>query len=216
MESFNILLVDDHKMVLDSIKSILLEAKLCQRVDCASNATEARGLIKRLKYDTIVCDIHLGEESGLDLVEKVRAQQPVMKSIFITGNSDIQYFKRAIELGANGFLLKHSSAEELLRALETVRSGGSYVSVKISRELMENQSFSKSVVMEQNFRGLTEREKQIWELLSSGKKVREIAELFSISVKTVETHKANLMKKLGAKNIVDLVKKAVKNGVTGL
>jgi DNA-binding NarL/FixJ family response regulator len=208
-----VLLADDHVFVRDGIKSLLENEKNIEVVAEAVDGLEALQFIADATPDLVILDIRMPNMTGIEVVEKLRSQNNAIKIVMLSMHDSEEYVLKSIKAGADGYLLKGSSKEEFLKAVNTVANGGKYFSGDISNILI-NQLTNvtttahqpKPVLAESIL--ITKREKEILTLLLSGKGNKEIAEALSISKRTAEVHRFNLMKKLEVKNLIELANKA--------
>ena len=200
-------ITDDHKMVLKGIESMLIETREIEVVGTYENANETIENIEEDKPDVLLLDINLPDINGIDLCKQLAKKYPDLKIIALTNFDDISFTKRMLKNGAHGYLLKNTDKLEILEALKTVISGDLYLQKDIQKKLL-NQSYQKT-----NDNGLipklTRREKDVLLAISEELTTQQISEKLFISPKTVETHRMNIMSKLGAKNSVGIVKIAL-------
>ena len=210
--TIRVVLTDDHVFVRDGIKSLLENEANIVVVGEATDGLEALKVIEEEKPDLLILDIRMPNLTGIEVVEKLRAQGNLVKIIMLSMHESEEYVLKSIRAGADGYLLKGSSKEEFLKAVHTVSNGGKYFSGDISSILIGQLSNpavaveSKQSLDEEMM--ITKREKEILKLLLSGKGNKEIAEALDISKRTAEVHRFNLMKKLKVKNLMELSNKA--------
>lgn len=210
--NIRVVLTDDHVFVRDGIKSLLENEVNITVVGEAADGLEALTLIDEVKPDLLILDIRMPNLTGIEVVEQLRAKNNFVKIIMLSMHESEEYVLKSIQAGADGYLLKGSSKEEFLKAVQTVSAGGKYFSGDISSILigqLNNSSLStepKQQLGEEQV--ITKREKEILKLLLSGKGNKEIAESLDISKRTAEVHRFNLMKKLKVKNLMELSNKA--------
>ncbi len=218
MKEVSIILADDHKLVRAGIKSLLENSDRIVVVGEASNGREAISLAKKLKPDIVFLDLAMPELNGLETTEKLNHEFPSIKSVILSMYTDTEYILQALRSGASGYLLKDSAPRELREAIETVMEDDIYISPSISGEIINNylmgrKKISQSDEIVTSREMLTSRQREILQLIAEGNSTKMIAEKLFISVKTVETHRAQLMKKLGIYDIAGLVKYAIKIGL---
>ena len=210
--TIRVVLTDDHVFVRDGIKSLLENEANIVVVGEATDGLEALKVVETEKPDLLILDIRMPNLTGIEVVEKLRAQGNLVKIIMLSMHESEEYVLKSIRAGADGYLLKGSSKEEFLKAVHTVSNGGKYFSGDISSILIGQLSNpaaateTKPAVEEEMM--ITKREKEILKLLLSGKGNKEIAEALDISKRTAEVHRFNLMKKLKVKNLMELSNKA--------
>jgi len=209
-----VIVVDDHKVFSDGIISILNEVDDIHVVSSASNAMELTHLLAKDPVDVILMDISLGKESGLDITKTVKEMYPEMKVLILSMHAERGYIVKAIECGANGYLLKEIGGDEMVIAIRAVYNGGSYYSQQVSSIIMNQfAAFQKDRTRGVSDVQLTPREKEVLILITKEYTNQEIANELFISIRTVDTHRRNLLEKLSAKNTVGLVKYAIKKGL---
>lgn len=207
-----VVLADDHVFVRDGIKSLLENEANIEVVGEATDGLEALKSVETNQPDLLILDIRMPNLTGIEVVEKLRSQNNLVKIVMLSMHESEEYVLKSIKAGADGYLLKGSSKEEFLKALYTVSEGGKYFSGDISSiligQLTHPTTFSemKKVVSDEMM--ITKREKEILTLLLSGKGNKEIAEALDISKRTAEVHRFNLMKKMKVKNLIELSNKA--------
>ncbi|MBK0368554.1 response regulator transcription factor [Flavobacterium agrisoli] len=212
--TIRVVLADDHVFVRDGIKSLLENETNIEVVGEAIDGAEALQVVANLQPDLLIVDIRMPYLTGIEVVEKLRAQQNTTKIIMLSMHESEEYVLKSIKAGADGYLLKGSSKDEFLKAVHTVSNGGKYFSGDISSILVGQLTSSSSTITTDNKPALaeemliTKREKEILALLLSGKGNKEIAETLEISKRTAEVHRFNLMKKLKVKNLMELSNKA--------
>src|SRR6478735_962779 len=198
--TIQVVLADDHVFVRDGIKSLLENVPNIVVIGEATNGQEALEAVEANKPDLLILDIRMPNLTGIEVVEKLRNQKNTVKIIMLSMHESEEYVLKSIQAGADGYLLKGSSKEEFLKAVNTVANGGKYFSGDISSILvnqLSNPATSiepKQTLDEEQI--ITKREKEILKLLLSGKGNKEIAETLDISKRTAEVHRFNLMKKL--------------------
>ncbi|HEY6142949.1 MAG TPA: response regulator transcription factor [Flavobacterium sp.] len=210
--TIRVVLTDDHVFVRDGIKSLLENEANIKVVGEGTDGLEALKIVETEKPDLLILDIRMPNLTGIEVVEKLRAQGNLVKIIMLSMHESEEYVLKSIKAGADGYLLKGSSKEEFLKAVQTVSNGGKYFSGDISSILIGQLSNPVAATetkqtLEEDMM-ITKREKEILKLLLSGKGNKEIAEALDISKRTAEVHRFNLMKKLKVKNLMELSNKA--------
>lgn len=210
--TIRVVLADDHVFVRDGIKSLLENEANIEVVGEATDGLEALKIVESCKPDLLILDIRMPNMTGIEVVEKLRSQNNLVKIVMLSMHESEEYVLKSIKAGADGYLLKGSSKEEFLKALQTIANGGKYFSGDISSILIGQLTHSNSVQepkqMLDEEQLITKREREILKLLLSGKGNKEIAEALDISKRTAEVHRFNLMKKLKVKNLMELSNKA--------
>lgn len=201
-----ILLADDHFLVLDGLEVLLSTFDFVEKTKSALNYMELKNILEEEHFDVLLLDIHFGKHDGRAIIQEIKQLMPDMKVIALTSHSDSVTIKSSVNAGFDGYLLKIDSREEIERALKAVTNNEKYFSPKTQQVFFETQT-SKTKTE------LTEREKEILQLIVQEKTTKEIAEQLCLSEKTIETHRANIMLKLEVKNIAGMVKKAIMQGL---
>lgn len=213
MRKTRVLLADDHQIVLEGLKNLLE-----QDFELVGMVMDGKALVnKALKLlpDVIVVDISMPLLNGIEAVRQIRSTDERIKVVFLTMHPDVTYAAMAFDAGASGYVLKNSASRELITAINEAMRGRTYVTPRIAGELM--QTYKKSRPGDKQFeRKLTHRQEEILQLLAEGHSAKEIANMLSISPRTVETHKYNIMQELNLKTTADLIKFAIKHGLTSI
>lgn len=210
-----LLICDDHAMVRSGLAMLLHGKHDIEVVGEASEGDEAIQMAQQLVPDVVLMDLSMPHgKDGLTATRELKKQLPDTSVLILTMHDDEEYLFRAIEAGASGYILKSAPHEELLIAIRLVASGNAYLYPAATKRLM-GEYLDRSIRGESGstIETLSEREKEIVTLVAKGYSNKEVADLLVISVKTVESHKANIMEKLGLKTRPDLVKYAVKKGL---
>ena len=211
--SIRVVLVDDHALVRQGFRRILDDDPDLTVVGEASNGTDAIALVKKTDPDVVVMDMAMPEMSGLHATMEIIKQRPGTKVLILSMYSDEQYVRNALDAGAKGYILKSAIENDLTRAVKAVAAGEQYLAPELSSVLIraiQTGSFEKAA--DPNDR-LTQREKQVLQLIAHGKSNKEIAVMLDLSVNTVAVHRANLMSALGVHKTAELVLFAVKKGL---
>lgn len=220
MDIINVVLADDHVLVRDGIKALLEDQSGIAVIDEASNGKEALEVINRNKPHVLIVDIRMPEMNGIEVVGEITKSGIGVKTLVLSMHDSEEYVVKAIQAGADGYLLKGASKEEFLKAVQKVASGGKYFTGDVSAIIMNNfvngntntAVSQKETPKEDSFK-LTKREKQILNLVLELKNNKDIADELKISKRTAEVHRFNLMKKLDVKNLMELSNKAKEFGL---
>lgn len=215
--NIRILIVDDHKMVREGIRSMLefQESKFKFFINEAGDGEEGVEMAAQSPFDIIIMDYQLPGIDGADAARLILEKNPDAKILALSNYNEYMYIDRMIKTGVKGFVLKNVSPEELIKAIDTILNGSNYFSNDIAIKLLNfNNIGPDSRIRLHNSRGkiyndLSTREVEVLKLVGEAKSNDEIAEILSISKRTVETHKQNLLRKIGVKNTTELVKFAV-------
>lgn len=214
MDVINVVLADDHVLVRDGIKALLEDQQGIKVIDEASNGKEALEVIAKNKPHLLIIDIRMPELNGIEVVRVVNNKYKDVRTLVLSMHDSEEYVVQAIQAGADGYLLKGASKDEFLKALHAVAAGGKYFTGDISSIIMNNfvngpiKSVPKTMEPVEDPFNLTKREKQILKLVLQLKNNKDIADELSISKRTAEVHRFNLMKKLDVKNLMELSNKA--------
>lgn len=209
--SVRVLLADDHGVVRKGLRYLLEQEPDVKVVGEATNGLDAVKLCEELEPDVVIMDIAMPLLNGIDATAQITRRHPAMKVIILSMHADESYLTRSLTSGAKGYLLKDSAEEDMTRAVRAVMSGHTFFSPGVAQTLVEQylQNLGKNVVQD-SYELLTEREKQVLQLLAAGKSNKDVAVLLDLSVYTVETHRSNLMQKLGLHNTAEIVLFAVR------
>jgi len=220
MSIINVVLADDHVLVRDGIKALLEDQEGIHVIDEASNGKEALEVIKKNKPHLLIVDIRMPELNGIEVVAEINKNYSDVRTLVLSMHDSEEYVVKAIQTGADGYLLKGASKEEFLKAIHKVASGGKYFTGDISAIIMNNfvkgniasSTTQEKEQIEDPF-NLTKREKQILNLVLQLKNNKDIADELQISKRTAEVHRFNLMKKLDVKNLMELSNKSKEYGL---
>jgi DNA-binding NarL/FixJ family response regulator len=216
MESpFKIVLVDDHVMFRRGVKSMIQGMNNVEVVGEAGDGFELLNLLKTIQPHLVIMDISMPNLRGLEATREIKTLDPGIKILILSMHKEREYLYHALKAGAEGYLLKEDADGELMSAIETLRQGGTFISPLLSGQMADifvNKFGSGGKSLTAPEEPLTIRERQIVKLIAEGKSSKEIGELLFISSRTVQHHRANIMRKLGVKKTADLVKYAIQKG----
>jgi len=217
VKKIKILIADDHRLVRDGIKAMFTHVNDFEVVGEAKNGNEVIDRTVKLKPDIIIMDISMPGISGIDATKTIMKRAPKTKILVLTQHENDEYVYQVFESGGSGYLLKNTKKEDFILAIRTVMKGEKYYSKKISALLMQkflNNDDDKRQRKASNTEiHLTQREKEIIKLIANELGNQEIADSLFISLRTVETHRRNIMQKLNVKNAVALLNYALQNGI---
>ena len=217
MPKTRVLLTDDHTLFRHAIRTLLAAEPDLEVVGEASNASESVVFAQQLRPDVVLMDIGMAGMSSFEATRQIRRQRPETRVVFLSMYDDEDYLAESMEIGASGYILKDSPAEQLLTGIREVHRGGSYLSPRLLTRLVDGfRMQGRGGERQPRFSTLTKREREILKLLAEGKSVKDIANGFDLSVKTVEAHKFNLMRKLDIHNKAQLVQYAIQKKVIRL
>lgn len=216
MEKISIVLADDHILVRKGIKAMLESEEALNVIGEAGNGREALEVARDLRPDILVLDIRMPEMTGIEAAAKLSEFSPTTKALILSMHDSEEYVLQSLDAGAYGYLLKDTDKGEFVKALKQIHAGNKYFSGAVSNVLANRLLGSKSP--EKNTRPddqyhLTKREREILRMVINGTPNKEIADSLDKSVRTIETHRFNIMKKMSVNNAVDMVNKAVKENL---
>ncbi len=211
-----ILLADDHKIVREGLRSLLEKQPDLEVVAEAENGRQAVQLVKKLQPQVVIMDIAMPELNGIEAARQIKTEAPAVKIIILSMHSDKRFVARALGAGASGYLLKDCALEEITGAISRVIKNQTYLSPGITGLVVEDYVRHMAAAKEPTFVVLTTREREVLQLITEGKATKEIAFLLHVSVKTVETHRRQIMEKLDIHSIAELTKYALREGLTSL
>jgi DNA-binding NarL/FixJ family response regulator len=203
MDAYTIILADDHPMFREGIRKIIERIEGALITGEVNDGLELLELLKKSSPNLVILDISMPNLWGLEAIREIKKAYPQVKVLVLTMHKKKEFLRQALRDGADGFLLKEDAGSELIRAMQTVRNGGKYVSPLLSSVL------TSLAVEEEKTEVLTMREREVLKLLAEGKRTKEIAAALYISPHTVRRHRSNIMEKLNIQNLADLVKYAI-------
>jgi DNA-binding NarL/FixJ family response regulator len=217
MSKIRILLTDDHALFRQGVRNLIAAEPDMEVVGEASDAAEAMAMARQLHPDVVLMDIGMKGPSSFDAARAIRKERSQTRIVFLSMYDDEDYLAECIDLGASGYVLKESPIDQLLTAMREVYKGGSYLTPRLLARLVEGYRTSGPIpARKPGLDLLTTREREVLKMLAEGKSVKEIAAAFELSVKTVEAHKFNLMRKLNIHNKAQLVQYAIQKKVIRL
>jgi DNA-binding NarL/FixJ family response regulator len=205
-----VLLGDDHTLVLDGFRKLLEER--CDIVGVAEDGRTLLRMAQELQPDIITLDISMPQLNGVDAARKLKKTLPCSKLIFVTMHADPAYVNEAFKAGASGYLLKRSAGSELLQAIQSVMDGQCYVTPLVAKGLVQTVITGEKPADLQD-KSLTERQREVLQLVAEGMTVKEIASTLNLSPKTVEFHKSQIMAQLDLHTTAELTKYALVHGL---
>lgn len=209
----SIMLVDDHQLVRDGFRALIERIGGVGIVGEADNGRTAISLIEKIVPDVLLVDIELPFLNDIELVRRITREQPRTRSVILTAHREAEYVMRALRAGAVGYLLKDSTIAEVEFAIRAVHRGDTYLTPKVSTHLILDALNRTANEEDDAESSLTDREREILQLVAEGLSTKEIALLLNISAKTVDTHRAHLMERLGIHKLAGLVRYAVRIGL---
>ncbi|MEP4532557.1 MAG: response regulator transcription factor [Cyclobacteriaceae bacterium] len=213
-------LVDDHEIVRHGIKMVLEDDPEIEVIWEASDGVEAISLMRKDRADVLVADIRMPNMNGLEVTQKLKQEDSKIRIVMLTMHDDSEYILKAVQYGADGYLLKDTNKAEFNKAIKMIHAGQKYFSGDISATIVDSFMNAGAPIASTSVASggadqyqLTKREKQILGLIYEGVSNKDIAEKLSKSIRTIETHRFNIMKKLQVNNITELLKKVEKEGL---
>lgn len=216
MNTISIYLADDHQILRDSLKMFLSQESDMKVIGEASNGQSAYVDILNLKPDIAIVDITMAQLNGLDVCEKIKQANPDQKLIILSMHKSETHVHKALNIGVNAYVLKDNALDDLVSAIRQVHSGKMFLSPDLLSYVVSGYLKDGAQVSPSGLEGLSVREREILQLLAEGESCKSIAEFLHLSVKTVETHRGNLLRKLSLKGTADLVLFAVRNGLISI
>lgn len=209
--AYSIFIVDDHDIIREGLKTILRRQPDYEVIGEAKDGEEALEKVSSLKPDILLLDITMPKKTGLEIIEQVLKKSPSTKILIISVHKANAYVLKALQSGVKGYLSKENAADDLLQALRKIVSGQVYLDAQASDYLLKKVSKPQEEMAAQSL--LTDRETDVLRLVAEGKAAKEIAALLSLSPRTVENYKNNMLRKLGLHRTSDLIKYAIKNKI---
>jgi DNA-binding NarL/FixJ family response regulator len=213
MRKVRILLADDHTLVADALKSLL--EPTYEVVGIVADGRALLAAAEKLRPDLVVVDVGMPQLNGLDATRQIKLLLPTVKVMIVTMNEDSSLVAEAFRAGASGYMLKHSASQELLQAIQEVIKGASYLSPRITRGAVSALLRGDNAESEKA-RELTPRQREVIQLLAEGRSMKEIADILTISLRTVAAHKYRVMEMLDIRTNADLYRYAVKHRIVAV
>ena len=212
MDKLRVFVADDHAVLRDGLKALVNAQPDMEIVGEADNGRTTHEQAKELIPDVLLMDISMPGLNGVQATELIKADCPGIKILALTAYKDRSYLNQLLKIGASGYVLKLSAADELIDAIRAVAAGGIYLDPQMADRITEEYVRSQFLKGEVKQRELTPREEEVLRLIAQGYSNKEISNELKIAVKTVESHKANIMQKLELKNRTEIVRYAVRQG----
>ena len=215
MKQIKVLLADDHTVVRQGLRVLLDADSNISVVGEAESGRQAVQMAKTLLPDVVVMDIAMPLLNGLEATRQILRESPSIRVLILSSYSDDEYVHQVTEAGAAGYLLKQSAATDLIKAIREARRGNAFFSPSISRRMLDQyrETFMRGARMKQGVRVLTSRENEVLQLIAEGKPNKQIAAELSISIKTVEKHRQQVMNKLNIHEVAGLTRYAISKGI---
>jgi two-component system response regulator NreC len=214
--SVRIILADDHKITRQGLRSLIDENDDMEAVAEAENGRDAVELARGLSPDVVIMDVSMPDLNGVEATRQIIQDNPGVRVIALSMHSDTLFVSEMLKSGASGYLLKDCAFEELEQAIRTVMQGKAYLSPSISGVVVEDYLHRLSKAQMSTSEVLTDREREVLQLIAEGRSTKQIALKLHISAKTVETHRRQIMNKLDLHTVAELTKYAIRKGLTAL
>jgi DNA-binding NarL/FixJ family response regulator len=211
MNKIKVFIADDHKILRESLIILLSRDENIEVIGEAADGQEAFGKICSSSPDVAVLDISLPGLNGLDLAAKLHQEAPNVKIVILTMHKSEDFVARALFAGVKGYVLKENALEELIQSIRKVHEGGMFLSNTITELVVNTYMKESQTGLHDDTKSMSTREREILQLLAEGYNNKDVSEKLNLSVKTVETHRANIMRKMEFKNVTELVLYAVRN-----
>jgi two-component system response regulator NreC len=219
MKRIRVVVADDHTIVRQGLLALLNEQQDIEVVAEAEDGRDALKKVEKFLPDILILDVGMPRLNGLEAARQIKRQNQTVKILMLTMHSDEEYIFETLKAGASGYLLKDAAATELITAIHSIHSGQSYLSPSVSHRVIENyirRSDPPNNEDTGSHKLLTEREREVLQLVAEGKTNREIADILNISIKTVDNHRTNLMNKLDIHDRAGIVRYAIRKGIITL
>jgi len=210
MQIIRVLLADDHAILREGIKSLLMKQDNIEIVAEATNGREAIARVAQFRPDVVVLDISMPLMDGLEATRQIRKESPDTKIIILTMHDDEEYFFQLLRAGASGYVTKRSAGRELISAIEAAAKGESFFCPSMAKHLLSDYLRLDKTTDQIEQQELTPREREVVKLIAEGHTNQQIADLLHRSIKTIESHRANILRKLDIHDTIELVKYAVR------
>ena len=212
-----LLIADDHKLMREGLRALIEKEPDMQVVGEADDGKTTVALAGKSNPHIIVMDVSMPDLNGIEATRKILGANPQVKVVGLSGHADQHFVREMLTAGASAYILKHAAGDELMRAIRTVMKGGKYLSPDVARGVMDAYvELSRPLGDKQAFVVLTDREREVLQMIAEGKSTKETADDLGVSVKTVETHRRNIMEKLDLHSVAELTKYAIREGITSV
>jgi len=214
-EGVRILIADDHELIRRGLVAAVADRPEWTVVAEAANGRQAVELARKLNPHIVILDLTMPELNGLDAARQIRALAPATRILIVTAHESEQLVREVLEAGATGYVLKSDAGGVLVRAIDALLAGRSFFTSSVGRLVLEGYLRGGRVEERAGEQRLSPREREIVQLLAEGQSNKDVARILELSVKTVETHRGNIMNKLGLDSLAELVRYAIRNKIVG-
>lgn len=212
-----LVLADDHAMMREGLKALLTKEPDLSVVGEADNGKDTVELARKSGAHIVIMDVAMPDLNGIEATRKILAANHNIKVIALSGHANREYVREMLKAGASGYVLKSRAYEELVRAIREVVKGKKYLSSDVARGVVDEYvEMSSSASANPAFVVLTDREREALQLIAEGKSTKEVADSLNVSVKTIETHRRNIMEKLNLHSVAEITKYAIREGITSV
>jgi len=207
--SIKVLVADDHEIVRQGLKTIISEHSDLSIAGEAENGNQVLKIVKKTKVDVVLLDFDMPEKNGLDTLVELKALYPKLPVMILSIFPEDHYGTRFLKAGASGYLQKSSATDQLIDAIRKVFNGGKYISSALTDKLVTGLNKDKEQFLHES---LTDREFQVFRLLATGKKLKEMADELCLSINTISTYRSRILQKMDLKSNADVIRYAIENG----
>lgn len=209
--SIKVLVADDHEIVRQGLKTIISEHSDLSIAGEAENGNQVLKIVKKTKVDVVLLDFDMPEKNGLDTLVELKALYPKLPVMILSIFPEDHYGTRFLKAGASGYLQKSSATDQLIDAIRKVFNGGKYISSALTDKLVRGLNKDKEQFLHES---LTDREFQVFRLLATGKKLKEMADELCLSINTISTYRSRILQKMDLKSNADVIRYAIENGLS--
>ncbi len=209
--SIKVLVADDHEIVRQGLKTIISEHSDLSIAGEAENGNQVLKIVKKTKVDVVLLDFDMPEKNGLDTLVELKALYPKLPVMILSIFPEDHYGTRFLKAGASGYLQKSSATDQLIDAIRKVFNGGKYISSALTDKLVTGLNKDKEQFLHES---LTDREVQVFRLLATGKKLKEMADELCLSINTISTYRSRILQKMDLKSNADVIRYAIENGLS--
>ncbi|MDD2239974.1 MAG: response regulator transcription factor [Kiritimatiellae bacterium] len=215
--NIRLILADDHELMREGLKALIQNEMDMEVVGEANNGVQTVEMARQTGAHLVVMDVSMPDLNGIEATRKIISANPHIKIVALSGHANKEFVREMLTAGASAYVLKKRAYEELLRAIRAVMKGKKYLSSDIARGVVDDYiELSSSISDNPAFIVLTDREREVLQQLAEGNSTKEMASALGVSVKTVETHRRNIMEKLNLHSVAELTKYAIREGITSV